>query len=75
MIKGHSVACSIFSGAPLTLLSHGEALFLAALTLLALSILRLAHSPRSIPHGTVEIHECVHAENATNGLSSEHFGQ
>ena len=31
------------------------------------SVHRLAHSLRSLPHGTVEILECVHAENAFNG--------
>ena len=56
---GHSVARYVRSLAPLTLLTPSAALRFATLALLARSVHGLAHSLRSLPRGTVEIHESV----------------
>ena len=61
---GHSVARYIRSLAPLTLLTRSIALHFATLALLARSIHGLAHSLRSLPHGTVAIHESVFTLNS-----------
>ena len=56
---GHSVTRYVCSLAPLTPLTRFVALRFATLALLARSIHRLAHSLRSLPHGTVENLEYV----------------
>ena len=58
-LKGHSVARYVCSLAPLTPLTRSAALCFAMLASLACSVHVLAHSFRSLPHGTVEIHEYV----------------
>ena len=57
--KGHSVARYVCSLAPLTPLNRSAALRFAMLASLARSVHGLAHSLRSLPRGTVEIHESV----------------
>ena len=56
---GHSVARYVRSLAPLTPLTRSAALRFATLASLARSVRGLAHSLRSLPRGTVEIHESV----------------
>jgi len=56
---GHSVARYVRSLAPLTPLTRSAALRFATLASLARSVHGLAHSLRSLPRGTVEIHESV----------------
>jgi len=57
--KSHSVARYVRSLAPFTPLTCSAALRFATLASLARSIHGLAHSLRSLPRGTVEIHESV----------------
>ena len=58
-LTGHSVARYVRSLAPLTSLTRSAALCFATLASLARSVHGLAHSLRSLPRGTVEIHEYV----------------
>ena len=58
-LTGHSVARYVRSLAPLTPLTRSAALRFATLASLARSVHGLAHSLRSLPRGTVEIHESV----------------
>ena len=57
-LTGHSVARYVRSLTPLTLLTCSAVLR---------SVHGLAHSLRSLPHGTAEIRQCVHAEIAFGG--------
>ena len=59
VLTGHSVARYVRSLAPLTSLTRSAALRIAKLASLACSVHGLAHSLRSLPRGTVEIHESV----------------
>ena len=59
-LMGHSVARYICSLAPLTPLPRSAELRFAMLALLARSVHGLAHSLRSLPHGTVEILEYIY---------------
>ena len=56
---GHSVGRYVRSLAPLTPLTRSAALRFATLASLARSVHGLAHSLRSLPRGTVVIHESV----------------
>merc|ERR1712168_399534 len=58
-LTGHSVTRYVRSLAPLTPLTRSAALRFATLASLARSIHGLAHSLRSLPRGTVVIHESV----------------
>ena len=58
-LTGHSVGRYVRSLAPLTPLTRSAALRFATLASLARSVHGLAHSLRSFPRGTVEIHESV----------------
>ena len=58
-LKGHSVARYVRSLVPLTPLTRSTSLRFATLASLARSVHRLTHSLRSLPRGTVEIHEYV----------------
>ena len=58
-LTGHSVTRYVRSLAPLTPLTRSAALNFAMLALLARSVHGLGHSLRSLPRGTVEIHESV----------------
>ena len=58
-LMGHLVARSVLSLEPLNLLTGSTAPCSATLITLAGSIHGLAHSLRSLPHGTVEILEYV----------------
>ena len=57
----HSVARYVLSLAPLTPLTRSAALHFPTLALLPRSVHGLAHSLRSLPHGTVDIHKYVFA--------------
>ena len=69
VLTGHLVArhVCLFARAALSLLTGSAALCFATLASLVRSIHGLINSLRSLPRGTVEIHECVHAENAFYG--------